>query len=126
MSLDPALLERMKKSETRIFKAVFPGDSNHYGTLFGGVVLLWLDEVAFIAATRFTRKKVVTVSSDKVNFKKPIPSGSLVELLAKVVRVGNTSLDIEVEVYRENMYSDEREMALNGKFTFVTQDKSKI
>lgn len=126
MTRDPEIIERINKSQTKIFKAIFPGETNHYDTLFGGVALLWLDEVAFIAATRFTRKKVVTVSSDKVNFKYPIPSGSLVELDAKVTRVGNTSLDVAVEVYREDMYSDERILALTGKFTFVTQDKSPV
>lgn len=126
MTTDPKLIERINKSQTKVFKAVFPGDTNHYDTLFGGVALLWMDEVAFIAATRFTREKVVTVSSDKVNFKYPIPSGSLVELDAKVIRVGNTSLDVSIDVYREDMYSDERILALHGKFTFVTQNKVSI
>ncbi|MFA7613362.1 MAG: acyl-CoA thioesterase [Candidatus Caldatribacteriota bacterium] len=126
MTLDPEIIERINKSQTKIFKAVFPGETNHYDTLFGGVALQWMDEVAFIAATRFTRKKVVTVSSDKVNFKHPIPSGSLVELDAKVTRVGNTSLDIAVNVYREDMYTDERILALHGKFTFVTQNRVSI
>lgn len=48
----------------------------------------WVDEVAFIAATRFTRERVVNVSNDKVVFKTPIHPGSLVELDAQIVRVG--------------------------------------
>lgn len=126
MSVESHFQERINQSRTKVFKAVFPGETNHYDTLFGGVALQWLDEVAFIAATRFTRKKVVTVSSDKVNFKYPIPSGSLVELDAVVTRVGKSSLDVSVDVFREDMYSDERILALNGRFTFVTQDKSPI
>lgn len=123
---DQEIIDRITQSHTKVFKAVFPGETNHYDTLFGGVALQWMDEAAFIAATRFTRKKVVTVSSDKVNFKMPIPSGSLIELDAKVVRVGNTSLDVAVNVYREDMYTDERVLALHGKFTFVTQNKIPI
>lgn len=126
MSLESQLQERINQSQTKVFKAVFPGETNHYDTLFGGVALQWMDEAAFIAATRFTRKKVVTVSSDKVNFKTPIPSGSLVELDAKVVRVGTTSLEVSVDVYREDMYSDTRILALHGKFSFVTQDKTPV
>lgn len=126
MTFDSEITERINQSQTKVFKAVFPGETNHYDTLFGGVALQWMDEVAFIAATRFTRKKVVTVSSDKVNFKYPIPSGSLVELDAKVIRVGNSSLDVSVNVYREDMYTDERILALHGKFTFVTQNKAPI
>lgn len=126
MTVTPEITKRINQSQTKVFKAVFPADTNHYDTLFGGVALQWMDEVAFIAATRFTREKVVTVSSDKVNFKYPIPSGSLVELDAVVERVGNTSLDVLVNVYREDMYSDERILALHGKFTFVTQNKVSI
>lgn len=126
MSFDNEITARINNSQTKTFKAIFPGESNHYDTLFGGVALQWMDEVAFITATRFTRKKVVTISSDKVNFKHPIPTGSLVELDAKVVRVGNTSLDVAVNVYREDMYADERILALHGKFTFVTVNKQKV
>lgn len=121
MSID----ERKEKSRTRVFKAVFPGETNHYDTLFGGTALQWMDEVAFIAATRFTREKVVTVSSDKVNFKMPIPAGSIVELDAQIVRVGNTSLEVQVDVYREDMYEENRVLALHGNFVFVSIEKIK-
>lgn len=114
------LEERKAAARTKIIKAVFPATTNHYDTLFGGTALQWMDEVAFIAATRFTRKKVVTVCSDRVNFKVPIPAGCLVELDATIERIGNTSLVVHVEVYKEDMYSENRELALNGSFTFVT------
>lgn len=113
------LEERKLAARTRVFKAVFPGETNHYDTLFGGTALQWMDEVAFIAATRFSREKVVTVSSDKVNFKVPIPAGSLVELDAQIVKVGNTSIEVSVDVYKEDMYSDKRELALHGSFVLV-------
>lgn len=61
------LEEKIKNSTTHIFKAVFPGTTNHYDTLFGGTALYSMDEVAFITATRFTRMKVVTVSTDKID-----------------------------------------------------------
>ncbi len=116
---------KKEKARTRLFKAVFPGETNHYDTLFGGTALQWMDEVAFIAATRFTREKVVTVSSDKVVFKTPIPSGSLVELDAQIVRVGNTSVEVKVDVYKEDMYSDTRILALSGSFVMVATGRSK-
>ena len=75
--------ERIEASETRIFKAVFPNTTNHYDTLFGGTAMQLMDEVAFIAATRFARKRVVTVSSDKIDFKRSIPAGTIVELIGK-------------------------------------------
>ena len=117
--------ERIENSKTSIFKAVFPNTINHYDTMFGGQTLYFMDEIAFITATRFSRKKVVTVSSSKIDFRKPIPHGTIVEFTGEVTRIGNTSLDIEVNVYIEQMYSDEREKAIKGKFTFVAIDDDK-
>lgn len=120
--------EKIKNSTTHIFKAVFPGTTNHYDTLFGGTALYSMDEVAFITATRFTRMKVVTVSSDKIDFTKPIPAGTIIELIGKVVKVGNTSLQVQVEIFIEQMYSEQREKAVSGNFTFVAvgDDKKPI
>lgn len=84
-----------------------------------------MDEVAFITATRFARKRVVTVSSDKIDFKKPIPAGTIVELIGKVSHVGKTSMKVNVEIYTEQMYSYERERAITGDFTFVAIDELK-
>ena len=117
--------ERIQNAETHIFRAVFPNTTNHYDTLFGGNAMQLMDEVAFITATRFSRKKVVTVSTSRIDFNKPIPSGSLIELIGKVIRVGNTSVDIEVTIYIEQMYSDHREEAIGGTFTLVAVDNSK-
>lgn len=117
--------ERKENSETSLFKAVFPNTTNHYDTLFGGTAMQLMDEVAFITATRFTRKKVVTISSDKINFTSPIPAGTIIELIGEVARIGNTSLDIEVNIYIEQMYSQEREKAISGSFTFVAIDDNK-
>ena len=117
--------ERIAQSETRIFKAVFPSTTNHYDTLFGGTAMQLMDEVAFIAATRFSRQRMVTVSSDKIDFKKPIPAGTIVELVGKVTYLGSTSLKIRVEIFVEQMYSDIREKAVTGEFTFVAIDENK-
>jgi acyl-CoA hydrolase len=119
------LTSRMTAAETRVCKAVFPNTTNHYDTLFGGTALQWMDEVAFICATRFTRSRVVTVSSDRVDFHKPIPSGSLVELVANVKRVGRSSLQIQVDIFREEMFDDGREQVITGVFTFVAVDENK-
>lgn len=116
---------RILKAETRIFKAVFPSTTNHYDTLFGGTAMLLMDEVAFIAATRYSRQKMVTVSSDKIDFKKPIPAGTIIELVGSITHVGNTSLKVRVDIYIEQMYSDFREQAITGEFTFVAIDEHK-
>lgn len=117
--------EKTKASETRIFKAVFPNTTNHYDTLFGGTAMHLMDEAAFITATRFSRQRMVTVSSDRIDFKKPIPGGTIVELIGKVTYLGNTSLKVRVDIFIEQMYSDLREKAVSGEFTFVAIDENK-
>lgn len=106
-------------------KAVFPFTTNHHDTLFGGTALAWMDEVSFIAATRFCRLPLVTVSTDRIDFKHPIAAGSIVELVGRVVTVGNTSLKVEVEVFVESMSADGREKAIHGLFSFVAIDEAK-
>lgn len=117
--------DRIEQSVTRIFKAVFPDSTNHYDTLFGGTAMYLMDEVAFMTATRFSRKRVVTVSSDRIDFNMPIPAGTIIELVGKVVHVGNTSMKVSVEIFIEEMYSDVREKAITGTFTFVAIDEHK-
>lgn len=117
--------ERIAGAETRIFKAVFPNTTNHYDTLFGGTAMQLMDEVAFITATRFSRKKVVTVSSDRIDFNKSIPGGTLIELVGTIKSIGNTSLKVLVEIFIEEMYSTSREKAITGEFTFVAIDDLK-
>ncbi len=119
------LTEKIQQSETHIFKAVFPNTTNHYDTLFGGTAMQLMDEVAFITATRFSRQRVVTVSSDRIDFKKPIPAGTFAELIGKVIHIGNTSLQVHVEIFVEDMYSETREKAITGNFTFVAIDENK-
>ena len=97
--------DKIKQSETRVFKVVFPKITNHHQTMFGGAIMEQMVEVAFITATRFARKKFVVVRSSQTEFRKPIPESSLVEFVGKVKYVGNTSLKIEVEVFSEEMYS---------------------
>lgn len=117
--------EKIAQSETRVFKAVLPHTTNHYNTLFGGTALQMMDEVAFICATRFARKRMVTVTSDQIHFKHAIPAGTLIELVAKVVYVGNTSVKVQVDIFLEEMYQDSRMKAISGMFTFVAIDKNR-
>lgn len=120
-----SIKERITASETRIFKAVFPNTTNHYDTLFGGTALHMMDEASFICATRFSRKKMVTISTDAIDFTKPIPQGTIIELIARIDKVGNTSCVVRVDIYKEDMYSDEREIAVTGFFKFVALDEHK-
>ncbi|MFN4073477.1 MAG: acyl-CoA thioesterase [Thermus sp.] len=110
--------------ETRMVHTVFPGETNHYGTLFGGTALAWMDQAAFVAATRHARRKVVTVHSDAVDFKHPVPLGAIVELKAQVVEVGRTSMRVEVEMWVEPIEPGvEAYLAAKGGFVLVAVDE---
>ena len=117
--------ERTRLARTSIAKAVFPNTTNHYDTLYGGEALKLMDEVAFICATRYSRKRMVTVSSDRVDFNQPIPAGTIAEFVANVIHVGNTSIRIQVEIFLEEMYTEERHKAIEGIFTFVAIDENR-
>jgi acyl-CoA hydrolase len=116
------MIDRIRKSETRQSKVIFPGNLNDNDMLFGGTAMQWMDEVAYITATRFTRKKMVTVSSDKIQFLLPVKSGSIAEIIGKVFKTKNATIEVQVEIYIEEMYSDNKEKAVNGLFTFAAID----
>ncbi len=111
--------ERILKSETRQFKVIFPATLNDHDTLFGGTAMQWMDEVAYITAIRFTRSKMVTVSVEKINFLLPMKSGTIAEIIGKVTKVKNATIEIQIEIYIEHMYSDERQKSIEALFTFA-------
>ena len=113
------LEEKIKLSETRQFKMVFPCTLNANDSLFGGMAMQWMDEVAYITALRFTRKQMVTVSADKIKFYLPIKSDSIIEIIGKVIHVGNAKIEILVEIFSEEMYENIREKAIEATFVFA-------
>lgn len=84
-----------------------------------------MDEVAFICATRFSKKRMVTINTSSIDFLEPIPAGSIIELIAEVIHVGKTSLKVQVHIYLEEMYDYRRFKAIDGIFTFVAINEQK-
>jgi len=118
-----ALAEKVRASETKVAKVVIPSTTNSYHTLAGGTLLGWMDEIAFVTATRFGHVRFVTVSVDRTDFKHPIPAGRIVELTGRVVRLGRTSVQIKVDVDIEEMATESRLHAVTGLFTMVAVDE---
>lgn len=116
--------ERIIKSKTSLFKAVFPELTNHHNTMHGGKAMELMDEISFITATRFCRKGFVTAGSN-VNYKKPLPAGSIIEVVGEVSKVGRTSLTVSVKIFVEEMYSESRVEAVDATFTLVAIDENK-
>ena len=119
------LIERVEPGRicrASFLEMVFPDRTNHYGTLFGGEALAWMDKAAFVAASRYARRNVVTASSEKVDFHVPVRAGQLVELRAEVMATGRTSMTVEVDLYAEDLISGDRQLATRGRFVMVALD----
>jgi len=113
-------LESFVERRTEI---VFPQDANTHGTLFGGKAVSLMDEVGGILATRYCRKPVVTVSIDRLDFKIPIKVADFVDVIARLDRVGRTSMAIKIDLWAENPRTGERSLSTSADFTFVAIDE---
>jgi len=109
-------------TEARLIEVVFPQQTNHYGTLFGGEALALMDKAAFVVASRYARQMVVTASSEKANFHVPVKQGQLVELVATVIATRTTSMTVEVILHAEDLLTGDRQVATRGRFVMVALD----
>jgi acyl-CoA hydrolase len=105
-------------------QAVLPGYTNPMGTLFGGVVMQWIDVAAAIAATRHASGPVATASMDRLHFLRPVRVGEFVIIKAEVSFAAHTSMEVEVEVLAEDPWTGERAQATHAFLTMVAQDEA--
>ena len=106
-------------SQVVMTQLVLPTHTNALDTVFGGTVMSWIDIAAAIAAQRHSRKEVVTVSIDQLNFIAPIRRGWVVNLKASVNFVSRTSMEIGVRVDAENPKTSELFHTASAYLTFV-------
>ena len=81
--------------------ATLPRDTNHYGTIFGGVILSYVDQAGFIEARRHGAHRWVTAALDRVEFKSPVHVGDVVNFYTHTVKTGTKSVTVQVEVEAE-------------------------
>jgi acyl-CoA hydrolase len=105
-----------------MLELVLPNDANILGNVQGGKVMHLIDICAAIAATRHCRRPVVTASFDQMSFLHPIKVGELMHLKASLNRVFNTSMEIGVKVWAENLLTAERKHTSSAYLTFVALD----
>ena len=104
-------------------KLVLPEHLNHYGYLFGGNLLKWVDEVSWIAASLdFPGCQFVTVAMDRVEFKKSVRQGAVLRFDSQRLHSGNTSVQYIVEVFSKNIVSGQEEEIFSTTVTFVRVD----
>jgi acyl-CoA hydrolase len=100
---------------------VWPDQSNHHGTLFGGAALSMLDRLAFIVGSKVLRGSVVTAAVSRLDFAAPAPAGYLVECRAQVLRRGQRSVTVDTCLIAEDLLSGERTECLSGELVMVRQ-----
>ncbi len=104
-------------------KLVLPEHLNHFGYLFGGNLLKWVDEFAWIAASMdYQECLFVTIGLDRVEFKKSVREGTILKFYAEKTRVGNTSVQYDIRVYRGSS-TEEEDMIFSTNVTFVSIDQ---
>ncbi len=103
---------------------VLPNDVNLLKNLKGGRLMHLIDIAAAMAATRHAEKVVATVSVDSLSFKHPIRLGEMVELTAKLVYTGTTSMHVKVTVIGENLYTGARIITNEANLVFVALDEN--
>ncbi len=107
----------------RSYKLVMPGDLNHFGFLFGGNLLKWVDEVSWIAACRdFPGCRFVTIAMDRVEFRKSVREGTILIVETVLARQGNTSVGYRVDVFRNRLATGNEEKVFTTTVTFVRVD----
>ena len=112
--------EPRKSEAVTTFEVVFPTDTNHYGSLFGGKLISWMDKAAYYAAVKYSGFAAVTVSVERIGFAISLRTGDMLELKAQVIYAGRTSMVIKVDVYSIEMGPDkEKALATTGYFIFV-------
>lgn len=101
-----------------------PKDTNQYGTIFGGVILSYIDQAGFVEARRHGVHRWVTASLDRVDFKAPIGLGDTVNFFTSVSRLGTKSVTVAVEVEAERYASGKSVPVTTATLTLVSVDAS--
>ena len=104
-------------------QVVLPNDANPLGFILGGTVMHLIDIAGAIACHRHTRSLLVTAAVDGLQFLHPIKVGDLIILKSRVTAAWTTSLEVEVEVFSEEILTGRRQMTSRAYLTFVAIDR---
>ncbi len=113
------------ETEVKAAQLMTPELANIFGNIHGGHVMHFVDNIAFVCATRFARMVCATVSIDRMDFHAPVYVGELLHLIARINYVGRTSLQIEVKVSSENVATGEFRHTNTSQLTFVALKNGK-
>ncbi|WP_348608533.1 acyl-CoA thioesterase [Halobaculum rarum] len=101
---------------------VQPDDANNYGTVHGGNVAKWMDEVGAMSAMRHAGETCVTARINRLDFDRPVPRGDICVIESYAYATGRTSVRVRLRAYREAPRTGEREQTTESYFVFVAVD----
>lgn len=116
--------KKVSDSVTEMTELVLPNDTNLLGNLLGGRLMHWIDIAGALAASRHSNCVVATAALDSLDFRHPVRVGEVVRLKARITWVGNTSMEVRVDVYCENMRTGATIKSNKAYITFVALDDS--
>jgi acyl-CoA thioesterase YciA len=102
-----------------------PADANSAGDIFGGWIMSQVDVAGSVVAHRYVRGRVVTVAVNSFAFHQPVFIGDLISCYAEVVKVGNTSITIEVTVFAERYREEKPVKVTQAVLTYVAVDEKR-
>lgn len=107
---------------TIMTELVLPNDTNFFGNLMGGRLMYWMDIAAALSAQKHCNAPVVTASVDNISFHSPIKLGNVVHIEAKVTRSFNTSIEVRLLIWGEDLVHQYKYQSNEAYFTFVALD----
>ena len=116
------MVELPKGREVALRVVPMPSDANYTGDIFGGWIMSQVDIAGSIPALRLARGRIATVAVNSFTFKQPVLIGDLVSFYADIVRVGRTSITVDVEVYAERRVLNEVVKVTEATLTYVAVD----
>lgn len=117
--------KKVLESEINMTELVLPNDTNLFGNLMGGRLMYWMDIAAALSAGKHCNFPVVTASVDNISFESPIKLGNVVHITAKVTRAFNTSMEVHLKVWGEDLTQQYKYKSNEAYYTFVALDPNR-
>lgn len=112
----------VQDSMIEMTQLVLPNDANILGNLLGGRLMHWIDVAGALTASKHSNCVVATAALDSLDFRHPIKVGEMVRLKSRITWVGNTSMEVRVDVYCENLITGSVIKSNKAYITFVALD----
>ncbi|HLS70385.1 MAG TPA: acyl-CoA thioesterase [Chitinophagaceae bacterium] len=112
----------IQNTVTTMNEIVLPNDTNTLGNLMGGKLMYWMDIAAAMAAQKHCNNIVVTASVDNISFAKPIKVGNVLKIESRVTMAFNTSMEVYLKVWGEDLLTGEKHLTNEAYLTFVAID----